>query len=38
MKLEFLGRFLKVTQISNCMKMHLVGAELLQVVGWTWRI
>jgi len=35
MKLEFLDRFLKITQISDFIKMHLVGAELLQVDGQT---
>jgi hypothetical protein len=35
--LNFFDRFLKNPQISNFMKIYLVGAELFPVDGWTDR-
>jgi hypothetical protein len=34
---DFLNRLLKNPQISNFMEVHLVGAELFHVDGWTDR-
>jgi len=33
----FLDRFSENTQISNFMKIHLVGADLFHADGRTWR-